>query len=193
MHVNNDKKKYFVLIHSPKIIKVSQGISFCLAAIIENNNNDIIRFYLRDIIQAYIKIASDLNLDFYIQLLFKLISQLSASFNSIVKVMRPLYNKPKTNNHRFTIYYLYYKEKPGMIEFTHNSFLFRPPPKLLSPSDTSFDSCNSKNLPTTFFLAYNSNICIAKPGMVNGFNLRFVIKQTLNMQSYEGQEIDKIR
>ena len=59
--------------HLPKIPRVSQGIVSCLATIIWDNDNCNIRFYLRDIIQAYIEIALDLNLDFYIQLLSKLI------------------------------------------------------------------------------------------------------------------------
>ena len=74
MHTYNDKKKNLVLMHSPKISKVSQSISSCFAAIIRDNDNDIIRFYLRDIRQAYIDIAANFNLDFYIQPLSELIS-----------------------------------------------------------------------------------------------------------------------
>ena len=59
---------------------------------IQDNYNDKIRFYLRDITWAYIEIALDLNPDFYIRPLSKLISQLGASFHSIIKVMRVLYD-----------------------------------------------------------------------------------------------------
>ena len=78
MHTYNDKMKNLMLMHSPKIPRVSQGIGSCLTAIIGDNDNDNIRFYLRNITQAYIEIASNLNLDFYIRPLSKLISQLSA-------------------------------------------------------------------------------------------------------------------
>ena len=66
MHAYNDEEKNLVLIHSPKIPGVSRGIGSYLVAIIQDNDNDNIRFYLQDIIQAYIEIASDFNLDFYI-------------------------------------------------------------------------------------------------------------------------------
>ncbi len=49
MHTYNDEKKNLenlVLIHLPKIPKVNQGIGFCLAAIIRDNDNDNIKFYL---------------------------------------------------------------------------------------------------------------------------------------------------
>ena len=105
VHTYNNKKKNLVLMHLPKIPEVSQGIGSYLAAIIQNNDNDNIRFYLRDIRQAYIEIASNLNLNFYIRPLSKLISQLSASFDSIVKVMKPLYCEPEANNHWFAIYH----------------------------------------------------------------------------------------
>ena len=106
-----------------KIPRVSQGISSCLATMIQDNYNDNIRFYLRDITRAYIEISSDLNPDFYIRPLSKLISQLSASFDSIIKVMRLLYGEPKADNHRFAVYHLHYKEKPGITESTHNPCL----------------------------------------------------------------------
>ena len=129
VHAYNDKKKNLVLMHSPKIPGFSQGIGSCLPAIIRDDDNNNIKFYLRDITQAYIEIASDLNLNFYIQPLSKLISQPSASSNSIAKVMRPLYGKPEADNHRFGIYHPHYKEKPGMTESAHNPFLCQPPLK----------------------------------------------------------------
>ena len=74
VHTYNDEKKNLVLMHSPKIPEVSQGIGSCLAVIMRDNGNNNIRFYLRDITQAYVKIASDPNLDSYIRLLSELIS-----------------------------------------------------------------------------------------------------------------------
>ena len=120
--------------HSSKILEVSQGIGSCLTAIIQNNDNDNIRFYLRDITQAYIKIAWDFNPNFYIRPLSKTISQLSASFDFIVKVIRLLYGKLEANNHRFPIYHPHYKKTqndkvrtqslsiPTSIRYTNASF-----------------------------------------------------------------------
>ena len=110
VHAYNDEKKGLTLMHLPKIPGVSQGIGSCLTTIIRDNDNDNIRFYLRDIMQAYIEIASDLNSDSYIRPLSELISQLSASFDFIVTFMRPLYGEPEADNHRFAIYHPHYKE-----------------------------------------------------------------------------------
>lgn len=71
MHIYNNEKKSLMLMHSPKILEVSQNISFYFDAIMGNNNNDNIRFSLREIMQAYIEIALNLNLNFYIRLLLK--------------------------------------------------------------------------------------------------------------------------
>ena len=134
MHAYNNEKKNLVLMHSPKITRVSQSISSYFTAIIRDNDNNNIRFYLQDITQPYIEIASDLNPDFYIWPLFGLISQLSVFFDCIVKVIRPLYGKIKVDNHQFAIYYPHYKEKPGMIEFVHGLFFSWSSPKLSSPN-----------------------------------------------------------
>ncbi len=126
VHAYNDEKKNLknlVLIYLPKIPEVSQSISFCLAAIIWDDDNDNIKFYLWNITQAYVEITLDLNSDFYIRPLSKLISQLNTSFDFIVKVMRPLYGEPETDNHQFDIYHPHYKKKSEMTEFgieSHN-------------------------------------------------------------------------
>ena len=50
-----------------------------------------------------------------------------------------LYSIPKAGNHCFASYHPHYKEKLGMIEFTYNPFLLRPPPKLVSLPGVSSD------------------------------------------------------
>ena len=123
IHAYNDKKKNLMQMDLPKISEVRRGIGSYLAAIIQDNDNNNIMFYSRDITQTYVEIASDLNPDFYIRPLSELILLLSDSFDSIVKVMRLLYNKREADNHRFAIYHPHYKEKPGMIESAHNYYL----------------------------------------------------------------------
>lgn len=49
--------------------------------------------------QIYIEIALDLNPNFYIRAFFKLILKLKASFDSILKVIKPLDSNPNTNNY----------------------------------------------------------------------------------------------
>ncbi len=121
VHTYNDKKENLMLIHSPKIPEVRQGIGSCFPDIIRDDDNNNIRFYLRDIMQAYVEIASDFNPDFCIRLLLEVISQLSALFKSIVRAIRPIYCEPKADNYRFTIYHPHYKEKHGMTESLYNN------------------------------------------------------------------------
>lgn len=94
-----------MLIHLPKILRISQSIGSYLTAIIQNNDNDNIRFYLWNITLVYIKIVLDFNPDFYIQPFFELILHLKVSFDFIVKVIKLLYDEPKAKNHWFTIYH----------------------------------------------------------------------------------------
>ena len=56
VHVYNNEKKNIVLGYLLKIPRVSQGIGFCFTAIIWNDNNYNIRFYLLNIMQVYIEI-----------------------------------------------------------------------------------------------------------------------------------------
>lgn len=58
--------------------------------------------------QVYVEIALDLNPKFYIWLFSKFISQLKASYEIIIKVMRLLYNESEVNNYQFAIDHLYY-------------------------------------------------------------------------------------
>ena len=74
VHTYNDEKKNLVLIYLLKLLGVSQGINSCFIVIIQRDDNNNIKFYLQDIMQAYVKIASNFYLDFYIRLLSKLIS-----------------------------------------------------------------------------------------------------------------------
>lgn len=176
IHTYNNGKKNLMLMHSPKILRVSHGISFCFFAIIQDHDNNNIRFHLWDIRQIYVEIALNFNPSFNIRLLSKFILPQSTLFDSIVKVIGLLNDKLEVDNHQFTIYHPHYKEKPEMIESIHDLFFLRPLPKLLSPSDVSSDHCNWGNLSATFFPAHNGCVCIIKADMVNGFDLEFVIK-----------------
>lgn len=151
--------------HLLKIPRVRQSIGSCFATIIQNNDNDNIKFYLQDITQAYIEIALEYNPNLYIRQLFKLISQLNTTFDSIVKVIRSLYGKPEVDNQWFAIYHLYYKEKSKMIKSTYNPFLLQLLPKLLSSPGASSDFYSWKYLVAAFFLTYNGGAYITKPSM----------------------------
>ena len=123
VHCYNYEKKNLLLIYSSKISRISRDISSCLVAIIQNFDNNNIRFYLWNIMQAYIEVALNLNLDFYIRPFSNLILQLNASFDSIVRAKKPLYSEPEVNSHWFAIYHPYYKKKPKITKFAHNNDL----------------------------------------------------------------------
>lgn len=123
MHIYNNKKKNIILIHSLKILKVSQNINFGLVFIISDNNNNNIRFYLQDITQTYIEIISDFNPNFYICHFFKLILQLSTLSDFIIKVIKLLYSKLKVNNYWLAIYHTYYIKILEITELIYNHYL----------------------------------------------------------------------
>lgn len=70
--------------------------------------------------QAYIQSTSNFNPKFYIQLLLKLISVLGASFDHVIKDMKPLYGILKAGNYWFATYHIHYKEKLGIKESIYN-------------------------------------------------------------------------
>lgn len=82
-----------------------------VASLFAYNDNDNIKFYLWNILQVCVEIAPEINQDFYIWPLCKLILLLGNSFVSIVKTIKPLHNVPKESINWFVIYYLHYKNK----------------------------------------------------------------------------------
>jgi hypothetical protein len=90
----NDQNKTLVLTQSSIIQRVSQRLIICLAASLSQ-----IDLYLRDITQAYVQSRSNLNRDFYVQSLSELIKLMGISNNCILKVVKPLYDVPKADNH----------------------------------------------------------------------------------------------
>ncbi len=73
VHTYNDEKKNLVVMHLSQIPEVNQSIGSYFTAIIWDNDNNNIRFYLWDIMQTYIKITLDLNPNFYIRPFSKLL------------------------------------------------------------------------------------------------------------------------
>ncbi len=92
----NDYIKDLVLTQSPTILRVSQRLIVCLAAILQNNTT---KLYLHDVTQAYVQSTSDLRRDFFIHPLPELITMMGASSNCILKVVKPLYGVPEAGNH----------------------------------------------------------------------------------------------
>lgn len=95
----NDYGKDFVLTQAPTIQRVSQRIILVLAAILPMN------LYLRDITQAYVQSATNLNRDFYIRPPIEL-----GNKDTILKVIKPLYGVPEAGNHWFYTYHRHHTQ-----------------------------------------------------------------------------------
>jgi hypothetical protein len=85
----NDHDKTLVLIQSSTIQRMSQRIILVLTAIIKHN------LYLRDITQAYVQSKTSLNRQFFIRSPF----ELDLSKDSILRVVKPLYDVSETGAH----------------------------------------------------------------------------------------------
>ena len=118
----NDKEKDLILTQLLTIQRVSQHLIICLAATFQDNDN--IKLYLRDVTQTYVQLTLNLNQKFYILPPPELISIFGASFDYVVKVMKPLYGIPEAGNHWFATYHTLYKEKLGRKESIYNPCLF---------------------------------------------------------------------
>ncbi len=92
----NDFNKDLVLTQLPTIQRVSQRLIVCLTAILQDGNT---KLYLRDVTQAYVQSASNLNRDFFICPPPELITMMGASSSCILKVVKPLYGVPEAGNH----------------------------------------------------------------------------------------------
>lgn len=101
IYTYNNKKNKLILIHLPKILKVSQDIDFYLVTIIKDNDNENIMFYIQEIVQTY-----------------------SLSCDSIVQVTRPLYGEPEADKHQLAIYYPYYKKKKNYLYWFINIIIY---------------------------------------------------------------------
>jgi hypothetical protein len=89
-----DQNKILVLTQSLIIQRVSQRLIICLAVTLSQMD-----LYLRNIIQAYVQSRSTLNRDFYVQSSSKLIKLMSIFNDCILKMIKPLYDVSKADNH----------------------------------------------------------------------------------------------
>ncbi len=113
----NDQNKTFVLTQSSIIQRVSQRLIICLAIILS------MKLYLRNIIQIYVQFRFNLNRDFYVQSLSKLIKLMRIFNDCILKMIKSLYDVSKADNHWFKTYHDHHIDKLDMIQLTYDSCL----------------------------------------------------------------------
>ncbi len=90
----NDQNKNLVLTQSSTIQRVSQRLIVCLIVVFSKMN-----LYLRDIIQTYVQSITSLNRDFFVRSSVELIKHLDVDSNSILKIVKSLYDVFEADNH----------------------------------------------------------------------------------------------
>jgi hypothetical protein len=90
----NDQNKNLVLTQSFIIQRVSQRLIVCLIVVFSKMN-----LYLRDIIQTYVQSVTSLYRDFFVRSSVELIKHLDVDSNSILKIVKSLYDVFEVDNH----------------------------------------------------------------------------------------------
>ena len=85
--------------------------------------DDSIKLYLRDITQAYVQSASNLNREFYIRPPSELVTLLGATSYCILKVVKSLYGVPEAGNHWFATYHGHYVNRLSIVQSTYDPCL----------------------------------------------------------------------
>jgi hypothetical protein len=111
----NDHDKTLMLTQSSTIQRMSQRIILVLTACIIFDCH----LYLKNITQAYVQSKTLLNRTFFIRSL----SELNLSKDSILRVVKSLYEVLETKTHWFNTYQTHHKKKLSMIESTFDSCL----------------------------------------------------------------------
>jgi hypothetical protein len=121
----NDQNKNLVLIQSSIIQRINQRLIVCLIIVFSKMN-----LYLRDIIQTYIQSITSLNRDFFVRSSVELIKHLDIDFNSILKVIKSLYDVLEIDNHWFVTYHAHHINKLNMIQSIYDSCLLHTDMKI---------------------------------------------------------------
>ncbi|KAE8550702.1 hypothetical protein EYB25_003641 [Talaromyces marneffei] len=112
----NDKDKEFVLTQSPTIQRSSQRLILCIGT-----SKDGVRFWIRDVTQAYIQSTTKLNREFYIRIPPELRHYFPGC--EFLRVVRPLYGIPEAGNHWFRTYHEHHTTHLGMETSTYDPCL----------------------------------------------------------------------
>ncbi len=107
--------------------------------------------YLRDITQTYVQSITSLNLDFFIHSFFELIKHLDIDSNSILKIIKSLYDVFEADNHWFAIYRAHHVNKFEMSQSIYDFCFLHTNMKIDTSSNLQTDLKNN-------FLHTNTNI-----------------------------------
>jgi hypothetical protein len=119
MQTFNDQNKNLMLTQLSIIQRINQRLIICLIVVFSNMN-----LYLRDIIQTYVQSITSLNRDFFVRSFAELIKHLDMASNSILKMIKSLYDVFEIDNHWFVTYPVYHVNKLDMIQSIYDFCFF---------------------------------------------------------------------
>jgi hypothetical protein len=111
MQTFNDQNKNLMLTQSSIIQRINQRLIMCFIVVFLNMN-----LYLRNIIQTYVQSITSLNRDFFVRSFVELIKHLDIASNSILKMIKSLYDVFEIDNHWFVTYYAHHINKLDMTQ-----------------------------------------------------------------------------
>jgi hypothetical protein len=111
MQTFNDQNKNLMLIQSSIIQRINQRLIVCLIVVFSNMN-----LYLKNIIQTYVQLITSLNRDFFVRSFVELIKHLDIISNSILKMIKSLYDVLEIDNHWFVTYHAHHVNKLNMTQ-----------------------------------------------------------------------------
>ncbi len=130
----NDQNKNLVLTQSSTIQRVSQRLIVCDIVVFSKMN-----LYLRDIIQTYVQSITSLNRDFFVCSFVELIKHLDIDTNSILKIVKSLYDVFEADNYWFVIYHAHHVNKLEMSQSIYDLCLLHTNMKFDTSSNLQTD------------------------------------------------------
>jgi hypothetical protein len=116
MQTFNDQNKNLILIQSSTIQRVNQRLIVCLIVVFSQMN-----LYLKNIIQIYVQFVTSLNRDFFVRSFVELIKHFDVNSNSILKIVKSLYDVLEADNHWFVTYHAHHVNKLDMTQSIYDS------------------------------------------------------------------------
>jgi hypothetical protein len=186
MQTFNDQNKNLILTQLFIIQRVNQRLIVCLIVVFSKMN-----LYLRNIIQTYVQSITSLNRDFFVRSFVELIKHLDIDTNSILKIIKLLYDVFEADNHWFVIYHVHHVNKLEMSQSIYDLCLLHTNMKIDTSSDLQTDlkddllfrtNKNIVNIQTNdILILIDSNFAIAKKKAI--IDAKIMIKSRDNLES----------
>jgi hypothetical protein len=146
--------------------------------------------YLRNIIQTYVQSITSLNRDFFVRSFVELIKHFDINTNSILKIIKSLYDVVEADNHWFVIYHAHHVNKLEMSHSFYDLCLLHTNIKIDTSSDLQTDlkddhlrtDMSIVNMQTNdILILIDSNFAVAKKKAI--IDAKIMIKSRNNLES----------